>query len=96
LYTDINVAGHHFVALLDSGASISCIGGTAAKVLGQHHKMRKCSGKIRTANNDECSVVGRLECEITYREITKPVQFFVIPDLKQDVYLGIDFWRDFF
>jgi len=95
LYTDINVAGHHYVALLDSGASISCIGGTAAKVLGQHPKMSKCSGKIRTANNDERSVVGRLECEITYREIIKPVQFFVIPDLKQDVYLGKNFWRDF-
>jgi len=44
LYTDINVAGHHYVALLDSGASISCIGGTAAKVLGQYPKMRKCFG----------------------------------------------------
>ncbi|KAH8351780.1 hypothetical protein KR084_012893, partial [Drosophila pseudotakahashii] len=70
LYTDISIADHQYVALLDSGAYISCIGGTAAQELGQHPKMRKCSGRIRTANNAECSVVGRLEFEVTYRGFT--------------------------
>lgn len=95
LYTDIQLEGHSFVALLDSGATISCLGGKAAAQLKSHPNVQKSSGRIKTANNSECVVIGRLVCDITYRGITKPVEFYIIPTLKQDAYLGIDFWRDF-
>ncbi|KAL7729268.1 hypothetical protein ACLKA6_009720 [Drosophila palustris] len=77
------------------GATISCVGNEAASQLQAHPKAQKCSGRIRTANHTECAVVGRLIADITYRGITKPVDFYIIPSLKQDVYLGIDFWQDF-
>lgn len=95
LYTKIEIYDKNYEALLDSGAIISCIGSQAAKDLIKHPKLHKCSGRIRTANNSECSVVGKLIIDITYRNRKAPVEFFIIPDLKQDIYLGIGFWKDF-
>jgi len=57
LYTDIIIEGTTFKALLDSGATVTCLGGAAAKTLAHHQKTRKCSGKIRTASNESCSVI---------------------------------------
>jgi len=95
LYTDISIEGHSFKALLDSGATISCLGNEAAKVLQQHAKTRKCSGHIRTASNEPCTVVAKLVVPIRFRSVTKEVEFFIIPSLKENVYLGIGFWKDF-
>ncbi|KAH8320323.1 hypothetical protein KR067_013070, partial [Drosophila pandora] len=69
LYPEIEIEKNLYVALLDSGASISCIGGRAAKELATQSKMLKCSGRIRTANDAQCNVTGRIRTEIAYRDL---------------------------
>jgi len=49
LYTDIEIDNHSYIALLDSGATVSCIGGDAAKTFNDHPQRRNCSGYISTA-----------------------------------------------
>jgi len=95
LYTDIIIEGTTFKALLDSGATVSCLGGAAAKTLAHHQKTRKCLGKIRTASNESCSVIAKLLIPIRFQDKVKEIEFFLIPELKQDVYLGVDFWQNF-
>ncbi|XP_044573269.1 uncharacterized protein LOC123257595 [Drosophila ananassae] len=60
-----------------------------------NHQLKKCSGNIRTANNNKCPVVGKYVTNISYRDKIRPIEFYVIPTLSQDVYLGIDFWKSF-
>ncbi|KAH8356230.1 hypothetical protein KR200_011303, partial [Drosophila serrata] len=59
LYTDIPIEGHIYKALLDSGASISCLGGLAAQNLLKHKNAKKCFGVIKTANGTKSKVVSR-------------------------------------
>jgi len=76
LYTDIEIDNHSYIALLDSGATVSCIGGDAAKSFNDHPQRRNCSGYIRTANSSECSVTGRLIVNIRYQGRANAVEFF--------------------
>jgi len=73
LYTDIIIEGTTFKALLDSGATVSCLGGAAAKTLAHHQKTRKCSRKIRTASNESCSVIAKLLVPIRFQDKVKEI-----------------------
>lgn len=95
MYTDITLFDKNFMALLDSGANISCVGNEAAKYILENHSVIKCKGNIKTADGTYNSVVAKFWSDLTYNSLTKRLEFFVIPSLKQDVFLGSNFWNDF-
>ncbi|KAH8249858.1 hypothetical protein KR032_001842, partial [Drosophila birchii] len=87
--------GQNYKALLDSGATISCIGGSAAQNFLKHKNIQKCSGLIRATNGTETKVVSKYTTSVKYEDKIDDLELFIILDLKQDVYLGIDFWQKF-
>lgn len=50
---------------------------------------------VRTADGTPNEVLGYLELSITFNSITDVLKFCVVPSLKEEVYLGIDFWNKF-
>lgn len=95
LYIDIDLFGRNFLALLDSGATISCVGFEAAKFVLNERKFKKCRGNVNTANGSPNEVVGKFTTELTYRNISTEIEFFIVPSLRQDIYLGTNFWKKF-
>jgi len=79
-----------YTALLDSGATISCAGGKVAHFLLSLIKAKRCSGSFRAANSEcQSEVVGKVVTEVTFRGKTALLDIFLIPGLKQEIYLGI-------
>jgi len=95
-YAQIELFGETVSGLLDSGASISCIGGKLAKkLLESKIKLKKLNCQISTADGSSHGVTGLLATEITFRNKTKNISFYVLPELSQELYLGVDFWAAF-
>ena len=98
-FIQIEIFGMKLGALLDSGASISCIcGKAAAEFLSKNIPFKKFasfSKSVDTAGGNSFPILGSVETDVTFRGVTKPINFLIIPGLKQDVYLGCDFWRSF-
>lgn len=83
-------------ALLDSGASLSCLSRSAAKnFISKNIPYQKVNSVIKAAGGQKYKILGFVYTDITFKNITKSNQIFIIPDLKQDTYLGINFWKAF-
>ncbi|KAH8325114.1 hypothetical protein KR074_002522, partial [Drosophila pseudoananassae] len=84
------------LGLLDTGASVSVVGGKLAEhIIKKRIPFKRSFGPISTADGHKQEVVGCLSIPIEYENITKELQLFIIPSLSQDLYLGIDFWTTF-
>lgn len=95
-YADVQLFGETLVGLLDTGASVSCLGAQAAgNFLDSPRDFRKIKSIIRTADGKSQDVVGVVETGITFRGKTRPIRLYIVPNLSQNLYLGIDFWRLF-
>lgn len=83
--------------LLDSGASISCLGNKA------YDTLRRCNLKwkqydkvsIRTASGLTQNVKGYVDTTVTFKQMSKPIRLYIVPSLTNELYLGIDFWLSF-
>ncbi|XP_055918604.1 uncharacterized protein K02A2.6-like [Eupeodes corollae] len=80
-YVTVEIFGTKIRGLLDSGASLSCLG----KVL----------VIISTADGQRQSIVGMVTAQIHYKGKVDVMDFFIVPSLTQQLYLGVDFWRLF-
>lgn len=59
-------------------------------------KLQRCGTKsVRVANGGQCEVLGRVDAPVVLDGRMKVCSFLVVPSLKQDVILGVDFWRLF-
>lgn len=93
-YAEIMIFGEKISGLMDTGASISCIGGDfAMKYLNSSQPYRKLNCKVHTADGKPQQIVGFIETRISFRGIEKLLGIYIIPSLAQPLYLGIDFWR---
>jgi len=82
--------------LLDSGASISCVGGSlAVEVDAGRVPFRAMEGNAVTADGSPQRIVRRIKVEIKYANIKKSLPIYIVPSLKHDLYLGIDFWKQY-
>lgn len=95
-YATININNTEVRGLLDSGASISCMG---KDVFGT---LQRCGlawkeqpDKVQVANGQQQQIRGYADAQVSFRGITKRIRFFLIPSLSQHLYLGIDFWQAF-
>lgn len=92
----VSIGGVHLLGLLDSGASISCLGRNSIQrieQLGLH--MRKVNQTVQTADGVAQPVLGFVDVDVVYSGKVRPLKLFVIPSLSQELYLGIDFWSLF-
>lgn len=95
-FLKVDLAGEVIEGLLDSGASVTCLGQGALDWLdrlGIHWTRLKSS--VRTADGNPQIVLGFFDTSIKYGEIFKMIRVYVVPSLSQSLYLGIDFWRAF-
>lgn len=92
----IELNGCHIRGLLDSGASISCLGRNSKERIEQLElKMKPLNQSVHTADGSPQAVVGYVETEVRYANKTQIVRLYVVPSLSQELYLGIDFWQLF-
>lgn len=95
-FISVEVAGEPMEALLDSGASISCLGHNALDWLnkmGIHWTRSNMS--VQTADGSPQCVLGHFTITVKYKSISKMFRIFIVPGLSQNLYLGIDFWKEF-
>lgn len=85
-----------FSGLLDSGASISCLGDNAhLPFINNGFTLEKYSTLVTTADNATQTVIGSISLPIKCGSKVSPINFLVIPSITQKFILGIDFWKAF-
>ncbi|XP_036346606.1 uncharacterized protein LOC118755914 [Rhagoletis pomonella] len=95
-FTNIEIFGHKHLALLDSGANKSVIGGAlAAEIVSKPLKFNKINGIVHAADGHKQTVAGTVSIPLTYNSIEAEFEFLVVPSIKQSVICGMDFWRAF-
>lgn len=95
-YAEICIVDKTCRALLDSGASLSCIGGDSYKYfLDLGSNLVKVDFNVSTADGTKQNVLGTVTLPVTYRGITQDILFYVIPSLSPDYILGVNFFKQF-
>lgn len=95
-YAKISFLDYTEYGLLDTGASISCIGSDLAKTdFSKHPNFVKCRSHVKTADGSIQNVKGLLDVDVSFKETSRRLRLFIIPSISQRLILGIDFWRTF-
>lgn len=95
-FVSVYIINNTFSALLDSGATVSCLGGDSFKqFLDLGIELTKVDFNVTTADGSSQSVLGTLTLPVTYNTITREVVFYVIPSLSPNFILGVNFWKQF-
>lgn len=95
-HATVSLHGVHLLGLLDSGASISCLGQNSLHRVEQLGlKMKKIYQTVHTADGSAQTVLGFVDVCLEFKGKSRTVRLYIIPSLKQELYLGIDFWREF-
>ena len=94
--TTIYINNEKIIGLLDSGASVSCLGHNAIEILNKLNLSYKpINQNILTADGAAQKIKGVVTVQITYKGKTKSIELYIVPSLSQSLYLGIDFWKKF-
>lgn len=92
-FVSIKINGFPLDGLLDSGASITCLGKGGLQFLTENGiNFTKYPSKVKTANNSTSEIVGRFIADVEFRGVRRTFTIFVAPSLTQTLYLGCDFW----
>lgn len=73
------------MALLDSGANKSIIGGTIGSKVQNFHGFRRCVGSVRTADGQKQDVIGTATVEVVFQGQSRMFEFLLVPSIRQDV-----------
>jgi len=95
-YAEVRLLDRVVIGLLDTGASISAIGGKLAEqIIKGRVPFKRGASTVNTADGQRQNVIGRLKTPVQYEGKTEDFEMYIIPSLSQDLYLGIDFWSSF-
>lgn len=97
-YLDINICGHNFCCLLDSGATNTIIGDRGIQFFKEHglaFVLQPVTNYVTTADGTSQSVQGRISLPITFRGVTRSVDCLLVASITQDVILGVNFGKTF-
>lgn len=95
-YAEVTINGVKIRGLLDSGASVTCIGQDAlklAKRIGM--KVKRVGSTVKTADGADQPIIVYIDAPTEFNNVTKAIRFYLIPSLSQTLYLGCDFWYAF-
>lgn len=82
--------------MLDTGASISCIGSDLDREdFAKFSNFTKCKSYVKTADGKAQQVIGWLTVEVNFRDTFRELNIFIIPTISHRLILGIDFWKQF-
>jgi len=81
---------------LDSGASISVLG-TGCQELVDRLKLDwlPYRGNVKTANGEDQGILGKAIVRVSFWRREDSMCLCLCPALKQQLYLGVDFWKEF-
>lgn len=95
-HTQIKIGNQCVNALLDSGSTISILADGCFKLLEDEGiKYRKMPTIVHTADGTPNQVLGFVDLNIEYQGMSNKLRFYLVPSLKGQAYLGIDFWIKF-
>lgn len=95
-HANILINGVQVKGLMDSGASVSCLGKDAFETLHKcSQKWKEFEGSVRTASDQPLPIVGYADADVWFQGQMKRLRFYIIPSLSNQVYLGVDFWVAF-
>lgn len=95
-FVKINIGKETVFGLLDSGASISALGQGAEQLLERNDlRWLKVNSNVKTADGVQQRILGKVHINIKYNGRTELMTFYIVPSLKQPLYLGVDFWKKF-
>lgn len=95
-FTNVDMLGESVLALLDSGANKSIIGGSLAfKIVLNNSVFHKLNSSVRTADGQTQTVAGTITVPLTYNSIKSDFEFLVVPSIKKNLICGMDFWDKF-
>lgn len=96
-YVNVLILNRTILALLDSGANRSCIGGELAGEILSNGNLgyNKFRGNVKTADGHNQQVVGSIFVDLNYNNISRRIELLIVPNLKQNLICGIDFWKSF-
>ena len=95
-YAEVKFLNRTEYGLLDTGASISCLGDSIAlEDFSQHPSFQKISSSVKTADGKLHKIIGLIEVDIEFKNKNNKIKLYIIPSIIQKLILGIDFWRSF-
>lgn len=95
-FANVKILDENCYGLLDSGASISVLGKNSLNFIERCKlQLKPFRSTISTADGSKNSILGHCNLPVTYKGVTKNIDFYIVPSLNQEVYLGLDFWRIF-
>ena len=95
-YAVVRIGKFESKGLLDSGASVRCLGKDCDELLKNLNvSFKPITSNVLTADGTAQKVTGVVKVDITYLNKTKPIELFIVPSLTQELILGIDFWKEF-
>ncbi|KAL9913587.1 uncharacterized protein ACN2A1_000968 isoform 1-T2 [Glossina fuscipes fuscipes] len=97
MFARTKVDNTEVTALLDTGASVSCCGAGATRFLeNRRHRVIKLRNQhAKTADGKKTSVTGLITLPVEWEGETRRIEFYIVPELRQQFYFGIDFWKAF-
>lgn len=95
-HATIKIENVKISGLLDSGASISCLGRGAVEFIESNNlKIKKLNCAVNTADGAPQEIIGYTDVSVTFNNESKPIRLYLVPSLSQELYLGVDFWDTF-
>lgn len=93
----MKISDIHLNGLLDTGSSATIIG------KGCHNSLLEAGFKLETealprflaASGQELESIGVIHLPLTFQNETHVLKTFIVPDVKHDLILGMDFWQIF-
>ena len=82
-------------ALVDTGATCSCLSRAQYREMGQPLFTALCKGTVQAATGGDMRPLGFLECSVKIQERVYQHEFIVCQNMVSAVILGIDFLRKF-
>lgn len=94
-YVDIDINGVTIEGMLDSGANISVLGsGGEQFIKDSNSRLFNLSSSVQVASGENLSVLGYIHANVSFNNKKFSLKLFVVPALKQKLYLGMDFFKE--
>lgn len=95
-FAKVTVCSETLVGLLDSGANISVLGKNSLSFLQKLEiSYKSLKSSVSTADGSRQNVIGFCILPIKFKDVTRNIDFYIVPSLSQEAYFGINFWREF-